>query len=72
MLAPLATAPEPGRDLVVLVDGLGADLLVQHRALTPTLRRLEGQTTRVRTVFPSTTATAMVSCLLYTSPSPRD
>lgn len=61
MLAPLATAPEPGRDLVVLVDGLGADLLVQHRALTPTLRRLEGQTTRVRTVFPSTTATAMVS-----------
>src|SRR5699024_10946381 len=30
-------------------------------ALTPTLRRLEGETARVRTVAPSTTATAMVS-----------
>lgn len=61
VIEPLATAPEPGRDLVVVLDGVGSDLLVEHRALTPTLRRLEGDTARVRTVSPSTTATAMVS-----------
>lgn len=61
VLEPLSRADRTGRDLVVLVDGLGADLLEQHRALTPTLRRLADRTTRIRTVFPSTTATAMVS-----------
>ncbi|APX34563.1 AP endonuclease [Brachybacterium sp. P6-10-X1] len=61
VIEPLLSAPEPGRDLVVVLDGVGSDLLVEHRALTPTLRRLEGSTTRVRTVSPSTTATAMVS-----------
>lgn len=60
-LEPLMSAPEPGRDVLVLLDGVGADLLAEHRALTPTLRRLEGETARVRTVAPSTTATAMVS-----------
>src|SRR5699024_11762409 len=60
-LEPLMSAPEPGRDVLVLLDGVGADLLAEHRALTPTLRRLEGETARVRPVAPSTTATAMVS-----------
>ena len=41
VIAPLVSEPEPGRDLVVLLDGVGAELLAAHRALTPTLRRLE-------------------------------
>lgn len=68
VLAPLANETRTGRDLVVLVDGLGWGLLKQHRALTPTLRALAGETTKVRTVFPSTTATAMVS--LHTGLAP--
>ncbi|MCT2262353.1 alkaline phosphatase family protein [Brachybacterium muris] len=68
VLAPLAAETRTGRDLVVLVDGLGWGLLKQHRALTPTLRALAGETTKVRTVFPSTTATAMVS--LHTGLAP--
>lgn len=63
VLAPLVTHPRPGRDLVVVLDGVGADLLEEHRALTPNLRRLAGSTTRIRTVAPTTTATAMVSLL---------
>ncbi|RCS78615.1 alkaline phosphatase family protein [Brachybacterium alimentarium] len=61
IIGPLATDPRPGRDVVVLLDGVGAGLLARHRALTPTLRGLEDRTTRVRTVSPSTTAAAMVS-----------
>ena len=61
VLAPLVRDPEPGRDLVVLLDGAGTELLQEHRALTPALRRLEGATTAVRTVAPSTTSSAMVS-----------
>ena len=70
VLAPLASAPEEGRDLVVLLDGVGADLLAEHRALTPTLRRLEGSVERIRTVTPSTTASAMVS--LHTGLAPLE
>ncbi|WME24160.1 alkaline phosphatase family protein [Brachybacterium sp. GU-2] len=70
VLAPLASAPEEGRDLVVLLDGVGADLLTEHRALTPTLRRLEGSVERTRTVTPSTTASAMVS--LHTGLAPLE
>lgn len=70
VLAPLASAPEEGRDLVVLLDGVGADLLAEHRALTPTLRRLEGSVERTRTVTPSTTASAMVS--LHTGLAPLE
>lgn len=66
--APLLSAPAPGRDVLVLLDGVGADLLAEHRALTPTLRRLERETTRIRTVTPATTSTAMVS--LHTSVPP--
>ena len=68
VIPPLLERPEPGRDLVVLLDGVGADLLAEHRALTPTLRRLESEITRVRTVAPSTTASAMVS--LHTGAPP--
>lgn len=68
VLRPLVEGPKPGRDLVVLVDGLGADLLRDHRAFTPTLRRLEAQTQRIRTVAPSTTSSAMVS--LHTGAAP--
>ena len=70
VLAPLASAPQEGRDLVVLLDGVGADLLTEHRALTPTLRRLEGSVERTRTVTPSTTASAMVS--LHTGLAPLE
>src|SRR5690606_8974536 len=45
-----------------------AELLAAHRALTPTLRRLEDVTERIRTVAPSTTASAMVS--LHTGLAP--
>src|SRR5699024_8799411 len=60
--------PEPGRDLVVLLDGAGADLLAEHRALTPTLRREESRIQRVRTVTPATTSSATVS--LHTGQPP--
>lgn len=56
-------APVTGRDVVVLVDGLGAALLEEHRALVPTLRALAGSTDAVRTVFPSTTAAAISSLM---------
>lgn len=68
VLPPLLEQPRPGRDLVVVLDGAGAELLAAHRALTPTLRRLEDVTERIRTVAPSTTASAMVS--LHTGLAP--
>src|SRR5699024_4336737 len=68
VLPPLLERPEPGRDLVVLLDGAGADLLAEHRALTPTLRREESRIQRVRTVTPATTSSAMVS--LHTGQPP--
>src|SRR5699024_6638902 len=68
VIPPLLEHPEPGRDLVVLLDGVGADLLAEHRALTPTLRREESRTQRVRTVTPATTSSAMVS--LHTGQPP--
>lgn len=64
----LLERPRPGRDLVVLLDGVGAELLAEHRALTPTLRRAESQISRVRTVSPATTSSAMVS--LHTGQPP--
>jgi hypothetical protein len=70
VISQLVSAPEPGRDLVVLLDGVGAELLAAHRALTPTLRRLEDVTTSLRTVTPATTATAMVS--LHTGLAPLE
>lgn len=70
VLAPLLERPEPGRDLVVVLDGVGAELLARHRSLTPTLRRAEPLITRVRTVSPSTTSSAMVS--LHTGRPPLE
>jgi len=63
VLAPLL-APEAagsGRDVVVLLDGVGSELLAEHLALTPVLRSLRERTTTLRTVAPSTTATAITS-----------
>ncbi len=68
VIPPLLADPEPGRDLVVLLDGVGAELLAAHRSLTPTLRRAESQISRVRTVSPATTSSAMVS--LHTGEAP--
>ena len=70
VLRPLVRSPQPGRDLVILLDGVGAELLQEHRALTPTLRRLEQGISRVRTVSPATTSSAMVS--LHTGLSPLE
>jgi hypothetical protein len=61
VLRPLVRSPQPGRDLVVVLDGVGSDLLREHRSLTPALRRLEADTARVRTVAPATTSSAIVS-----------
>ncbi|ATG52222.1 AP endonuclease [Brachybacterium vulturis] len=68
VIPPLLEHPDPGRDLVVLLDGVGADLLAEHRSLTPTLRRAESQISRIRTVTPATTSSAMVS--LHTGQPP--
>ncbi|PWH05836.1 AP endonuclease [Brachybacterium endophyticum] len=68
VLAPLLASMSGGQDLVVLVDGLGAQLLEDHLALTPTLRRLRSETRTLRTVAPSTTATAMTSLVTGMSP----
>ncbi|EWS82878.1 alkaline phosphatase family protein [Brachybacterium phenoliresistens] len=62
-LLPAGAAGPGGRDLVVLADGLGRELLDEHLSLAPTLRRLAGQTRTLRTVTPATTATAMTSLL---------
>lgn len=70
VLPPLLRPGTGGRDVVVLLDGVGAELLEEHRALTPTLRRLAGSTSVIRTVAPSTTATAMVS--LHTALAPLE
>ncbi len=53
--------PEAPRAVVVLVDGLGFDLLRQRSGHAPFLRRLLPSTHRVPCGFPSTTATSMGS-----------
>lgn len=63
VLAPLLLTPRRGRDVVVLIDGLGFQQLSQHLALTPTLRALRDRTQKIRTVAPATTAAAMASLL---------
>lgn len=66
-LLPADVAPT-GRDVVVLLDGVGHQLLREHRSLTPTLRGLEDEIVPIRTVAPTTTATAMASLLTGLSP----
>ncbi|MFE5775690.1 alkaline phosphatase family protein [Brachybacterium sp. NPDC056505] len=68
IVPPLLARADGGRDLVVLVDGLGSELLEEHLALTPTLRRLRDEVRTVRTVSPSTTATAMTSLITGLAP----
>lgn len=70
VLAPLRdTGTEPhGRELIILLDGLGHDLLMENLALTPNLRALREQIEPVQTIFPSTTAVAMTS--LHTGEAP--
>lgn len=68
IVPPLLASTDGGRDLVVLVDGLGSELLEEHLALTPTLRRLRDELRTVRTVSPSTTATAMTSLVTGLAP----
>lgn len=53
--------PEARRAVVVLVDGLGYDLLRQRSGHAPFLRRLLPTARRVPCGFPSTTATSMGS-----------
>lgn len=53
--------PEGRRAVVVLVDGLGYDLLAQRGGHAPFLRRLLPSARRVPCGFPSTTATSMGS-----------
>lgn len=72
VLAPLLPAadqaPARGRDLVVLLDGLGSELLAENLALAPVLRSLHGGARSVRTVFPATTASAITSLLTGRAP----
>ncbi|GAA4405826.1 alkaline phosphatase family protein [Fodinibacter luteus] len=51
--------PPARRAVVVLVDGLGHDLLVRRAGHAPWLRAHLGTTRRVASGFPSTTATSM-------------
>lgn len=68
LLPPREARPARGRDVVVLLDGLGSDLLASHLALAPALRALRDRTEPMRTVFPATTAAAMASLLTGASP----
>ncbi|WP_152353091.1 alkaline phosphatase family protein [Brachybacterium subflavum] len=68
IVPPLLARDDGGRDLVVLVDGMGSELLEEHLALTPTLRRLRDEVRTVRSVAPSTTATAMTSLITGLAP----
>lgn len=68
-LLPPAGAPRiRGRDVVVLLDGVGAELLSEHLSLTPTLRALRADIGAVRTVAPATTATALTSLTTGVAP----
>lgn len=68
LLPPSGAEPVRGRDVVVLLDGVGADLLEEHRALTPTVRAMRSTTERMRTTFPATTATALTTLTVGASP----
>lgn len=59
MPAPRLALPPARRAVVVLVDGLGHDLLLRRAGHAPFLRSRLGATERVPAGFPSTTATSM-------------
>lgn len=60
--------PTADRVCVVMVDGLGANLLRERAGHAPTLRRLQGQTGTLTVGFPSTTAASMGSFGTGTAP----
>ena len=47
--------------LLILVDGLGYDLIEEYVGHTPTLRRVRGDVRSIHTVVPSTTAAAITA-----------
>jgi len=49
-----------GREILFLVDGLGADVLIQYADTAPTLVRMQSRGS-VTTSFPSTTATSLAT-----------
>lgn len=53
--------PEAKRAVVVLIDGLGHELLVRRRGHAPFLRSLADRTSALSCGFPSTTATSMAT-----------
>jgi hypothetical protein len=59
MPSPRLTLPPSRRAVVVMVDGLGHDLLVRRAGHAPFLRSQLATTLRVPAGFPSTTATSM-------------
>lgn len=68
LLPPAGTEEVQGRDVVIILDGVGAELLAEHLAIAPALRSLRADTTTITTVGPSTTAAAITS--LTTSLAP--
>lgn len=68
LLPPGEADPARGRDVVVLLDGVGSELLAEHLSITPTLRALREATRSVRTVAPSTTSAAITSLTTGLSP----
>ena len=59
----LAIGQSPvGRELLFLVDGLGADVISTYRDLIPTIATLSSHG-NVRTPFPSTTATSLATLM---------
>lgn len=68
LLPPADATAVRGRDVVVLLDGVGSELLAEHLSLAPTLRSLRDTTRAVRTVAPSTTAAAITSLTTGLSP----
>lgn len=61
-------ARREGRDLLVLVDGLGAEALGEHRAYLRALRPAVSEAQILPTIVPSTTASALASYFTGASP----
>ena len=56
------TESPAGRELLFLVDGLGADVVEKYASVIPTIASLTA-TTSLRTSFPSTTATSLATLM---------
>ena len=55
-------ASPAGRELLFLVDGLGADVIARYREIAPTIASLTSVGS-LRTAFPSTTATSLATLM---------